>query len=93
MADIGVLSVNISGVEGLEGNLNGTAILEGTLGYAVGTVYDIYDGPIIVTPKADGETVLETANMLVMNDITVLEIPYYETTNLSGGYTVYIGGD
>lgn len=86
MADIGVLRAELSGIDGLHGTLNG----------AVGAVYeehDIYDGPIVVTPKTDSETVLETANTLLINDITVLEVPYFETTNLSGGYTVYIGGN
>lgn len=55
--------------------------------------YDIYDGETVVTPKAHSETVLETAEKVVMDDITVLQIPYYETSNLSGGYTVYIAGE
>lgn len=51
-----------------------------------------YEGPINVTPTAGTAQTLQTANRLVKSNITVEEIPYYETTNLSGGYTAIIGG-
>lgn len=51
----------------------------------------IYTGETTVTPKAFSTTTLETANKSVYEDITVLEIPYEEVTNPSGGYTVSIG--
>ena len=50
-----------------------------------------YTGDVIVTPQAESPVVLETANKSLYEDITVLEIPYVETSNLSGGYTVSIG--
>ena len=49
-----------------------------------------YEGDYIVTPRAHEEVVLDTDNKLMTDDVTVLEIPYYETSNLSGT-TVYIG--
>ena len=49
-----------------------------------------YDGDYIVTPKTDGQT-LETANKVMLNDVTIKAIPYFETSNTSGGSTVYIG--
>lgn len=52
-----------------------------------------YEGPYEVIPKAFNETVLETKDLLMDDDVTVLKIPYYETSNLSGGYTVYIAGE
>lgn len=54
------------------------------------SVNKIYEGDYIVTPKANEEVILETSNKILTDDITVLEIPYYETSNISG-YTVYIG--
>lgn len=50
-----------------------------------------YTGETIVVPKAFASTTLETAHKSVYEDITVLEIPYEEVTNPSGGYTVSIG--
>ena len=54
--------------------------------------YDIYDGEYVVTPKAWEEVILETQGYLMRDDVTVLEIPYFETSNLSGGKTAIIGG-
>lgn len=48
-----------------------------------------YTGDYIVTPKAHAQTVLPTKRKLMTDDITVLEIPYWETTN-PNGKTVYI---
>ena len=57
-----------------------------------GSPYPEYEGETTVTPKAYQEQTLATHNTLVRQDIHVLEIPYYETTNLKGGYTAIIGG-
>lgn len=51
-----------------------------------------YEGEYIVTPKAFEETILETRNKLMADDVTVLEIPYWETSN-PDGKTVYIAGE
>lgn len=50
-----------------------------------------YAGVTDVTPTTATQT-LPTRQTMVMQDITVQPIPYYETTNSSGGYTVNIGG-
>ena len=51
-----------------------------------------YDGDYIVIPKAFQEQVLPTNGKAMIDDVTVREIPYYETSNEYGGYTVNIGG-
>lgn len=53
---------------------------------------DRYEGEYIVDPKFE-ETVLETKMKLLLDDVTVNPIKVEYTTNLSGGNTVYIGGD
>lgn len=53
---------------------------------------DYYDGDYVVIPKAYNETVLETKDKLLTDDVTVEKIPYYKTSNESG-YTVYIGSE
>lgn len=50
---------------------------------------DFYHGSYEVTPKAYTEQVLETAQKLMAHDVTVFQVPYYETSNVSGT-TVYI---
>lgn len=50
-----------------------------------------YTGVTNVIP-ATFEQTLATADLHVMNDITVEPIPYAEVSNLHGGYTAIIGG-
>lgn len=52
---------------------------------------DPFEGPYIITPKVSEQT-LPTYAKTMTDDVTVLEIPYVEVANLSGGHTVTIGG-
>lgn len=54
--------------------------------------YPTYAGPHEVTPKAAEAQVLETARKVVLQDITVHEIPYWETSNQSG-MTAFIASE
>ena len=57
----------------------------------VGTYYaDTYEGPYLVTPVAFDDQTLQTENKLCTENIVVEKVPLWETSNLSGGYTVYI---
>ena len=49
-----------------------------------------YDGEYIVTPKISGQS-LPTKNKVLVDDVTIKEIPFYNVSNASGGNTVYIG--
>lgn len=51
-----------------------------------------YEGPYTVTPLARNQTVLDTNGKLMTDDVTVLEVPYWETSNISG-MTVYIANE
>ena len=48
-----------------------------------------YEGDYTVTPEVKGKT-LETAGLMMENDVTINDIPLYDTSNTSGGTTVYI---
>lgn len=48
-----------------------------------------YDGEYEVTPTAY-EQYLDTSNKFLKRDVTVHEVPYLETSNESGGFTVSI---
>lgn len=48
-----------------------------------------YAGEYVVIPKAHDSTVLETKDKVMDDNVTVQEVPYYETSN-EQGTTVYI---
>lgn len=50
-----------------------------------------YRGDYEITPALAEQTV-ETADKWLSQNIIVKEIPYAETSNLAGGYTITIGG-
>ena len=50
-----------------------------------------YNGPYEITPRIHEQS-FETAQKLMIQDLTVLEIPYAPVANDSGGVTVTIGG-
>ena len=51
----------------------------------------VYDGPTTVIPEPFEAQVLQTENRIVEENILVMPIPYFETSNPQGGTTVYIG--
>lgn len=53
---------------------------------------DPYTGSYEVTPKAYEEQILQTANKTMAQNVTVHEVPYYETPNTDGD-TVYIASE
>lgn len=52
---------------------------------------EFYDGDYVVIPKMEQQK-LTTKDKTMRDDVTVEEIPVYRTENISGGYTVIIGG-
>lgn len=50
-----------------------------------------YNGEYEVTPLVDKETTLPTANKIMARNVVVKQVPYFETSNNTGGETVYIG--
>lgn len=51
---------------------------------------EYYTGEYVVTPSTQEQN-LETKNKVMSDNVKIEEIPYYETSNPSGGYTVIIG--
>lgn len=58
-----------------------------------GTSIDVnqYEGSYEVTPMINVAQILRTQSCILSDNIVVKEIPYYETSNTAGGYTVIIG--
>jgi hypothetical protein len=52
----------------------------------------LYAGDYIVTPKITEQT-LPTKEKLLLEDMTVKAIPFFNVGNNSGGTTVYIGNE
>ncbi len=58
-----------------------------------GMVYENYEGSYVAVSMPDESQVLETKDKHMNDNVLVLPIPYYETSNPRGGKTVYIGGN
>ena len=67
--------------------------LTGRLDTYVPKVGQLYKGLYKIKPLADYDVILNTKNKILEKDITVLKIPYYETSNTFDGLTVVIGGE
>lgn len=88
-----LLDVDVS-VEEFDLEVNDETAVDFELGTAINVIHlqgDEYEGPYIVTPKVEQQELATRAKTMTDN-VTVLEIPYAEVSNLSGGYTVTIGG-
>lgn len=78
----------------LDGEVSLNIPLDGTPDKVIKvTDYDapVYTGETIVNPDFNG-TVLQTAQKIVANNITVSPIQVESVSNIQGGRTVYIGG-
>ncbi|MFA6873509.1 MAG: hypothetical protein WCQ86_05970 [Bacteroidaceae bacterium] len=82
------LSGHISGGCTLSGKLSCNGCLSGEI--SLPTNYPPYSGDYEVVPNAFSAQVLPTANKSLMQDVVVQKIPYYETSNVQQGITVYI---
>lgn len=82
-----LLTVNIDG-----GEMTLVNQMDGDMGAFMPIVPDQYTGDLTVTPKAWEEQVLETAFKTMPGNVTVLEVPYFETHNESG-MTAYIANE
>lgn len=97
---IGIVHIkeNIEGIiqqtNALNGVIKNNDHIEGTINYHTeggGSEVPTYEGAYTVTPKIHEQS-LATKNKRMKADVTIKEIPYYETSNISGK-TVYIGGE
>ena len=91
MQVFGTISGTIGVHTGITGSLSPPATLTGSLIYSAGGVpAEPYEGDYEVTPRVYAQS-LDTDGKLMMDDVTVYEIPVTRTTNPQGGLTVLIG--
>ena len=67
--------------------------LHGTLSARSVIDAELYEGAYTVHSAAHEAQDLPTANKPLVKNITVEKIPYYESSNLSDGITIYIGDE
>ena len=82
------LTGHISGLCTLSGELSCKDGLSGKLSAVIN--YNVYSGEYEVVPSAFNTQVLPTANKVLKKDVTVQKVPYFETSNIQNGVTVYI---
>ena len=63
-----------------------------TISEGGGGEYPVYTGPVVVTPKVRETTELDTRNTVLLQNVFVEEIPYFETSNVKG-ITFVVGGN
>ena len=51
-----------------------------------------YEGSYTITPKVE-EQKMETKGKIMIDDVTVKSVPFFEVSNTSGGNTVYIASE
>lgn len=105
MSDAEIITGKVRSPDGLKGSVTNEASVVGSVQsvasikatkIAVGEFYDkidFFDGDYDVTPKAYEQTILETKGLCMKDNVVILEVPYFETSNLQNGYTVYIGSE
>lgn len=75
----------------LTGSLVEVSSLTGTINASSINDFDRYKGSYEVVPDLFEEQILETENKTLLHDIVIEKVPFYETSNLSNGTTIYIG--
>ena len=53
---------------------------------------DPYEGAYVVIPKITDQT-LDTERKLMLQDLLVKQIPFYDVSNAAGGSTIFIGSE
>ena len=63
------------------------------VGFGQGGGYtgEVYEGPYNVTPLVKNQVELFTKDKLMEENVIVEKVPISETSNIAGGYTLYVG--
>lgn len=77
----------------IKGILSVRPVMSGKLTVPTVVVPNPYEGSYDITPLAHETVILNTRNKTLSDDVTVLKVPYYETSNIFDGETVYIADE
>ena len=82
----------ITSLGNISSQISSTLSVQGKISTAPArSSFPYYDGVYELTPLPQLDIILDTSNKILTKNMIVKEIPYFETTNESGGYTVIIG--
>ena len=87
-----VIDGSLSSMESIDGSLSSMESIDGDINIPVKVDADVYSGSYTVVPAFEGQT-LETKNKVMQDDVSIDAILVSKTINISGGNTVYIGGE
>lgn len=90
LSDVEGLIGSLSVYDSLTGFLTPEVSLYGELSIPDEAEMEYYDGSYSVIPSQESQT-LDTSDLAMRDDVVIEAIPFYLTTNLSGGYTAIIG--
>ena len=76
----------------ISGDCTLSNVIDGQAGTFMPIIPDAYTGELTVIPKAYESQTLECALKTMPGNVTVTEVPYYETHNQSG-MTAYIASE
>ena len=90
--DVARFNCELSGSAAFSQNLSEASTVLGNIKVPKVISPQIYTGDYTTTPRARSEVVLQTQGYLMADNVVVLQVPYYETSNLTGE-TVYIASE
>lgn len=92
MQDTVVIEGEVSLFEWIDGEMCLDTHIEGDIGEFLPILPNVYTGDLVVIPKAYESQTLECALKTMPGNVTVTEVPYFETHN-PDGMTAYIASE
>ena len=87
------VTAELSGDGAIIGSLSANISIGGTVTVPNIVETPTYEGDYEITPLAYYDVVLPVKGYKMAEDVTVSKVPYYETSNIFNGKTVYIAED
>ena len=85
-----ICSGNVYPLDIISGDIDSEQTIDGKL--SILNEVETYDGDYVVVPAAKSSKILETKDKYLLDNITVLKVPYYQMSNQFGD-TVYIASE
>ena len=90
---INKIACNINSLSQVNGSIATAQVVTASLQIPDIVHTAFYDGQYEIEPKAHTTITLNTNGKTLLNNVIIKKIPYFETSNLSSGHTVYIASE